>query len=52
MNVEKDVVLNEIIKERIKENEKMFKEDEINTIKTNTDLISKIYLLGFLDNKI
>ena len=39
-----------LIKERINENEKLFSEEELKIIKEKFSLISKIYLLGILDN--
>lgn len=55
----KDVVKNEtktnlenLIKERVNKNRKIFNENETKMILTNIKLISKVYLLGLLDNKI
>lgn len=42
-------IVEKILKERIKENEKLFTEKEINNIKNNPNIFSKIYLLGMLD---
>ena len=39
-----------LIKERINENEKLFSEEELKIINEKFSLISKIYLLGILDN--
>lgn len=57
--VEKDVVENEtktnlekFIKERVNKNGKIFNENETKVIFANIKLISKVYLLGLLDNKI
>lgn len=46
--MEKEIV-EEIVKERVKENEKLFSEEELNFIKNNSKLIEKIYLLGNID---
>ena len=45
----KDVVLDEFIKERIKENKELFKKEELEYIENNKECINKIYLLGFLN---
>lgn len=47
----KDVVLNEFIKERIKENEVLFNKQECDIINNNRNLIKKIYILGVKDGK-
>lgn len=44
LNVEK------IVKERIKENEKLFTGEELKVIKDNANIIEKVYLIGILDN--
>ncbi len=46
----KEVVLNEFIKERIKENIKMFSREELEILKNNKNILLKIYLLGMLDS--
>ena len=44
-------VVEEMIKERIEKNKKgLFSEKEINIIEDNMSCISKIYLLGLIDN--
>lgn len=57
--VEENVIENEtktnlenLIKERVNKNRKIFNENETKMILTNIKLISKVYLLGLLDNKI
>ena len=42
----RDVVLNNFIKERIRENKKLFSKKELECIKHNKDCICKIYLLA------
>lgn len=44
--------LEEIVKERIKENEKLFSKEELEIINNSIKVIKKIYLLAFLDNEI
>lgn len=44
-------ILEEIVKERVKENEKLFTEEELKFIKDNGKLIKKIYLLGLINGK-
>ena len=39
----------EIVRERIKENEELFSKEELQIIEKNSLLIEKIYLLGVLD---
>ena len=46
MNLEK------LVKERIKENEKLFKKEEIYFINKKIETIKKVYLLALLDTKI
>ena len=41
----KNVVLNEFIRERIKENQKLFTKKEMRIIENNEMVIEKIYLL-------
>ncbi len=49
----KNVVLNEFIRERIKENQKLFTKKEMRIIENNEMVIEKIYLLGAINfNKI
>lgn len=49
-NVEKEVILNSFVKERIKENEKLFTVEELEYIKHNRNCINKIYLLGCVNS--
>jgi len=42
--------IEEILKERIKDNKELFSQEEINYIISN-DIYTKIYLLGMLDAK-
>lgn len=44
--------LEEIVKERIKENEKLFSKEELEVINSSIKVVKKIYLLAFLDNEI
>lgn len=44
--------LEEIVKERIKENEKLFSKEELEIINNSIKVVTKIYLLAFLDNEI
>lgn len=46
--MEKEIV-EEIVKERVQENEKLFTKEELNFIKDNSNLVEKIYLLGSMD---
>lgn len=48
---ETKVSLESLFKERINENKKLFSKDENKVILSNVNLINKIYLIGFLDNK-
>ncbi len=50
--VEDEVMKNEksIIIERIRNNKRIFNDKEIEIILSNQNLISKLYLLGFLDS--
>ena len=41
-----------IVKERIKENEKLFSKEELEMINSSIKVVKKIYLLAFLDNEI
>lgn len=45
------VSLENLVKERIDENKELFSKDENKVILSNANLINKIYLIGFLDNK-
>ena len=44
-------ILEEIVKERVKENEKLFTKKELNFIKDNSKIIKKIYLLGLINGR-
>ena len=50
-----DVILNKkinvesFVSERLKENENLFTEEELEIIKSNNVLIEKVYALGMLD---
>lgn len=44
--------LEEIVKERIKENKKLFSKEELEMINSSIKVVKKIYLLAFLDNEI
>lgn len=52
-NVAENKIINyeRIIEERLKDNIKLFNKKEIDIIKSNKDLVEKIYLLGILDCK-
>lgn len=39
----------EIVKDRVKLNEKLFSEEETKMILDNIEVVSKLYLLGLLD---
>jgi len=43
--------LEEIVKERIKENEKLFSEEELKTIENNIILTKKVYMIGLVNGK-
>lgn len=45
--MEKDV--EQIVKERIEENKKLFNEKELKIINNNVNIIKKVYILGILD---
>lgn len=49
-NVEKKIV-EEIVKERVKENQELFTEEEIKYIKKNIKTIKKIYLIGLINGR-
>ena len=51
MNVEKDVVLEEFIGERINCNRGLFNKKEYDIIIDNKELIKKVYILGVNDGK-
>ena len=44
--------LEELVKERIKENEKLFNKEELILLNNNVSIIKKVYLLALLDTKI
>jgi hypothetical protein len=44
--------LEEIVKERIKENKKLFSKEELEMINSSIKVVKKIYLLAFLDSEI
>ena len=46
-----DTVLEKVFCERIKENKKVFTEDEINIIKANKNLAKKLYIIGVTEGK-
>lgn len=46
--MEKENVV-EIVKQRIKDNEKLFTEEELQIINNNVNIIKKVYILGLLD---
>ncbi len=48
--MEKDVV-EEIVKERVKENERLFSEKELKLIRNNSRIFTKIYLLGLINGR-
>lgn len=43
--------LEEIVKERIKENEKLFSKEELETIENNIILTKKVYMIGLVNEK-
>lgn len=43
--------LEEIVKERIKENEKLFNKEELETIENNIILTKKVYMIGLVNGK-
>jgi hypothetical protein len=43
--------LEEIVKERIKENEKLFSKEELETIENNIILTKKVYMIGLVNGK-
>jgi hypothetical protein len=45
----KNMEIIEIVKDRVKLNEKLFSEEETKMILDNIEVFSKIYLLGLLD---
>lgn len=51
MKKENEEIIEKILKERIKENEKMFTDKELQIINNNVNIIKKIYLLVFMDIK-
>lgn len=44
-------VVEKIVKERIKENEKLFTMEELKIIKDNAKIVKKIYLIGLVNGK-
>lgn len=52
-NAIRDVVTQEdiIVKERIKENEKLFSVEELKIVNENFNVVTKVYLLGLIDKK-
>ena len=44
--------MEKLIKERIKENERLFNKEELTFINENIKTINKIYLLGILDKSV
>lgn len=44
-----EVKVVEIVKERIEENKELFTEEEFGILKNNFNIVTKIYLLGLLD---
>lgn len=50
MEKENVEIIEEILKERIEENEELFSGEELKIIKDNVNIIEKIYLIGILDN--
>lgn len=41
----------EIVLDRILQNKKMFTEEEIDMVKSNLELVNKVYLLALIDSK-
>ena len=48
---ENEIILEEIIKERIEENKNLFSKQELEVAKNNISLIKKMYLLGMINGK-
>lgn len=48
-NVEEKNDVKKIIEKRLEKNKKLFSEKEIDIIKNNKNLVTKIYLIGILD---
>lgn len=42
-------IIEEIVKERIKENKELFSKEEYNILKGNINLAKKMYILGFMN---
>lgn len=42
-------IVEEIVKERIKENKELFNKDEYNILEGNINLTKKMYILGFMN---
>ena len=47
--MKKENVVEKIVKERIKENEKLFSKKELKFINNNVNIIKKIYLIGLIN---
>ena len=45
------ITLEEIVREKIKENEQLFSEEELNIINHNLKMTKKIYLLAIINGK-
>ncbi|HJJ07562.1 MAG TPA: hypothetical protein OIM35_08170 [Clostridiaceae bacterium] len=45
----KENIIEEIVKERIKENKALFNKDEYNILEGNINLAKKMYILGFIN---
>lgn len=45
----KENIVEEIVKERIKENKELFNKDEYNILEGNINLAKKMYILGFIN---
>ena len=43
--------MEEILKQRIKENEELFSKEELKTIENNIILTKKIYIIGLINGK-
>lgn len=42
-------ILEEIVRERIRENKELFNKDEYNILEGNINLAKKMYILGFIN---
>lgn len=47
--LENEEIIEEILKERIEENKKLFNKKELKTINNNFNIIKKIYILGLIN---